>query len=379
MDALATGIPAPLGLLAELTHRCPLACPYCSNPIALVPRRQELETAEWARVFREAAALGVLQVHLSGGEPAARHDLVALTASARQAGLYTNLITSGVGLIEQRLQALRDAGLDHLQLSVQDSDASSADQIAGYRSAFSRKRKIADAVVRLGIPLTVNVVIHRANIGRVAALVDLAVAWGATRLEIAHAQYHGWAEKNRAALMPTRPQIERAAGELAELTNRHRGRIVIDSVISDYHAQYPKPCLGGWGRRSLNVTPSGRVLPCHAAETLPGLEFWSVREHSLAYIWTNAPAFRAFRGFEWMQEPCRSCARKQHDFGGCRCQAFALTGDARAADPVCRHSPHHSIVARLAAAQSDEPYVYRRLEQSTERTLAETPAEAVTR
>jgi pyrroloquinoline quinone biosynthesis protein E len=378
MDARSTSISAPLGLLAELTHRCPLGCPYCSNPIALVPRRQELETAVWTRVFREAGALGVLHVHLSGGEPAARHDLVALTASARQAGLYTNLITSGVGLTDERLLALRDAGLDHLQLSVQDSDAASADRIARYRGGLSRKRKIAAAVVKLGIPLTINAVIHRANIGRLAALVDLALGWGATRVEIAHAQYHGWAQKNRATLMPSRAQVERAAAELAELTERHRGRIVIDSVISDYHARYPKPCVGGWGRRSLNVTPSGLVLPCHAAETLPGLAFWSVREHSLADIWTNSPAFRAFRGFEWMQEPCRSCARKHQDFGGCRCQAFALTGDTRAADPVCRHSPHHSKVAQLAAAQSDEPYVYRELEHCSDRTLAEAPAEVIT-
>jgi pyrroloquinoline quinone biosynthesis protein E len=284
-----------------------------------------------------------------------------LTAAAHGAGLYTNLITSAIGLNEVRLRELYDAGLDHLQLSVQDSDLSSADRIAGYRGAFERKRTIAKAVARLGLPLTINVVIHRANIDRVAELVELALAWGAIRVEIAHAQYYGWALKNRAALMPTRAQVERARAELAGLVERHRGRIVIDAVTPDYHAQYPKPCVGGWGQRSLNVTPSGRVLPCHAAETLPGLEFWSVRDHGLADIWANSPAFRGFRGNDWMQEPCRSCDRRHQDFGGCRCQAYALTGDMRAADPVCHLSPHHSLVTELAAAQIDEPYVFRQL------------------
>ena len=361
MDAAAAGVAAPLGLLAELTHRCPLACPYCSNPLALTPREEELETAVWARVFREAAALGVLQVHLSGGEPAARRDLPALTGAAREAGLYTNLITSGIGLNDARLCELYDAGLDHLQLSVQDSEPSSADRIAGYRGAFARKRAVAQAVTKVGLPLTINVVVHRANVDRLIELVELALAWGATRVEIAHAQYYGWALRNRAALMPTRAQVERAGAELAKLVERYRGKIVIDAVTPDYHAQYPKPCVGGWGRRSLNVTPSGRVLPCHAAETLPGLEFWSVRDHALADIWKNSPAFRAFRGDDWMQEPCRSCERRHRDFGGCRCQAFALTADVGAPDPVCRLSPQHSMVTQLAAAQIDQPYVYRQL------------------
>jgi len=361
MDAVAADVAAPLGLLAELTHRCPLACPYCSNPLALTPREEELERAVWSRVFREAAALGVLQVHLSGGEPAARRDLAVLTGAAREAGLYTNLITSGIALNDARLRELYDAGLDHLQLSVQDSEPSSADRIAGYRGAFQRKRAIAQAVVKLGLPLTINAVIHRANVDRVTELVELALGWGATRVEIAHAQYYGWALKNRGALMPTRDQVERARDDLAELAHRHHGKIVIDAVTPDYHAQHPKACVGGWGRRSLNVTPSGRVLPCHAAETLPGLQFWSVRDHSLADIWTNSPAFRAFRGSDWMQEPCRSCSRRHEDFGGCRCQAFALTADARAADPVCHLSHQHSLVTQLAATQVDEPYVYRQL------------------
>jgi pyrroloquinoline quinone biosynthesis protein E len=358
--APAEKLPTPLGLLAELTHRCPLGCPYCSNPLKLDPRADELDTATWSRVFREAAALGVLQVHLSGGEPAARRDLVEITAAARAAGLYANLITSAVGLTEKTLEALADAGLDHVQISIQDSVAASADRIAGYDGAFAKKRALAANVVRLKLPLTVNAVIHRANIERVGDLVELALALGAGRVEIAHVQYYGWALENRAALMPTAEQVKRAVGEVEALRERHRGRIVIDAVVPDYYARYPKPCMGGWGRRSLNVTPAGRVLPCHAAETIPGLEFWSVRDHSLADIWASSPAFRAFRGTDWMQEPCASCPRRHEDFGGCRCQAFALTGDARATDPVCHLSPRHAIVEELAGVRTEADYVYRR-------------------
>jgi pyrroloquinoline quinone biosynthesis protein E len=346
-------------MLAELTHRCPLGCPYCSNPLALDQRSDELDAATWARVFGEAAALGVLQVHLSGGEPASRRDLLEITAAARASGLYANLITSGVGLTATRLAALADAGLDHVQVSIQDSEPASADRIAGYRGAYERKRALAAEVVRLGLPLTVNAVMHRANIGHVTAMVELAIALGAGRVEIAHVQYYGWALKNRAALMPTPEQVARAAEEVEALRQRHQGRIVIDAVVPDYYARYPKPCMGGWGRRSLNVTPAGRVLPCHAAESIPGLEFWSVRDHPLADIWRNSPAFRAFRGTDWMSEPCRSCARREQDFGGCRCQAFLLTGDARATDPVCHLSPHHARLAELAGERRDEGYAYR--------------------
>jgi PqqA peptide cyclase len=351
----------PIGLLAELTHRCPLGCPYCSNPLMLDTRDSELDTATWARVFGEAAALGVLQVHLSGGEPAARRDLVEITGAARAAGLYTNLITSAVGITVQTLDRLADAGLDHVQVSIQDSEPGSADNIAGYDGAFARKRALAAEVVRHKIPLTVNVVVHRANIDRIADMVALALSLGASRVEIAHVQYYGWALRNRAALMPSAPQVARTAETVEQLRRRHHGEIVIDAVVPDYYARLPKPCVGGWGRRSLNVTPAGRVLPCHAAESIPGLEFWSVRQHSLADIWKNSPAFNAFRGTGWMQEPCRSCARRDIDFGGCRCQAFALTGDARATDPVCHLAPDHHEVAALAAAQQDGPYAYRRM------------------
>jgi pyrroloquinoline quinone biosynthesis protein E len=360
-DAKTATLEKPLGLLAELTHRCPLGCPYCSNPLALDPREDELDAATWARVFREAAALGVLQVHLSGGEPGARRDLVEIMTSAHAAGLYTNLITSAVGITNATLEKLAAAGLDHVQISIQDSDDQSADHIAGYEGAFSRKRALAAEVVRLRLPLTVNAVIHRANIERIGDLIALALSLGASRVEIAHVQYYGWALKNRAMLMPTAEQVERAAKTVEELRERHRGAIVIDAVVPDYFARLPKPCVGGWGRRSLNVAPAGKVLPCHAAESIPGLEFWSVREHSLADIWANAPAFNAFRGSSWMQEPCASCARRDIDFGGCRCQAFALTGDAKATDPVCHLSPRHDDVAALAAIRSDIPYAYRRM------------------
>jgi pyrroloquinoline quinone biosynthesis protein E len=351
----------PLGLLAELTHRCPLGCPYCSNPLALDARKDELDTTTWLRVFREAAELGVLQVHLSGGEPGARRDLVDITAGAHAAGLYTNLITSAVGITDKTLAGLVEAGLDHVQISIQDSDARSADHIAGYAGAFARKLALAAEVVRHKLLLTVNAVVHRANIDRIAEMVDLALALGASRIEIAHVQYYGWALKNRAALMPSREQVERATSAVEELRTRHHGRIVIDAVVPDYYARYPKPCVGGWGRRSLNVAPAGKVLPCHAAESIPSLEFWNVLERSLPDIWANSPAFNAFRGTAWMKEPCASCPRRELDFGGCRCQAFALTGDATTTDPVCHLAPHHALVAELAVVRTDPPYVYRRM------------------
>jgi pyrroloquinoline quinone biosynthesis protein E len=357
--AVAPALSAPLGLLAELTHRCPLGCPYCSNPLELDKRADELDTATWARVFREAAGLGVLQVHLSGGEPAARRDLPEIVQAAREAGLYSNLITSAVGLTAKTLSQLADAGLDHVQVSIQDSDEKSADHIAGYDGASARKRALAADVVRLGLPLTVNMVVHRANIARIEPMVELALSLGGSRVEIAHVQYYGWALKNRAALMPTPSQVEQAVADVERLRKTHHGRIVIDAVVPDYYARFPKPCVGGWGRRSLNVTPAGKVLPCHAAEVIPGLEFWNVREHALGDIWRSSPAFNAFRGTDWMQEPCRSCDRRDQDFGGCRCQAFLIAGDARAADPVCHLSPHHALIAELAAVREEVPYSYR--------------------
>jgi PqqA peptide cyclase len=345
-------LPAPLGMLAELTHRCPLACPYCSNPLALDDRTDELDTATWARVFREAAEMGVLQVHLSGGEPASRRDLVDITSAARDAGLYTNLITSAIGLDASRLVRLKDAGLDHVQLSLQDVDAQSADHISGYPGGHARKLEFARSVRELGMALTINAVIHRANIDRVASMVELAASLGAGRVEIAHVQYYGWALRNRAALMPTLEQVRQAMQEIDDILPRYEGRLVIDLVVPDYYARRPKACVGGWGRRSLNVTPSGRVLPCHAAETIPGLQFWSVRDRMLAEIWQESPAFQAFRGTDWLPEPCRSCDMREIDYGGCRCQAMAIVGDAAATDPACELSPHHSRMREIADQDS---------------------------
>jgi len=322
--------------------------------VALDNRADELDAATWARVFREAAGLGVLQVHLSGGEPAARRDLADIVKSARDAGLYSNLITSALGLTPKTLSALADSGLDHVQISIQDSDEKSADHIADYGGASARKRALAAEVVKLGLPLTVNMVVHRANIARIESMVELALALGAGRVEIAHVQYYGWALENRAALMPSREQVDEALAKVERLRETHYGRIVIDAVVPDYYARLPKPCVGGWGRRSLNITPAGKVLPCHAAEVIPGLEFWNVREHSLSDIWLSSPAFNAFRGTDWMQEPCKSCALKEKDFGGCRCQAFLIAGDARAADPVCHLSPQHGRIAELAAVRGDK-------------------------
>ncbi|HUI20913.1 MAG TPA: pyrroloquinoline quinone biosynthesis protein PqqE [Methylocella sp.] len=358
-------IGAPVAILAELTHRCPLGCPYCSNPLALEAREDELSAAEWKHIFSQAAAFGVLHAHLSGGEPASRQDLLEIVAHCAEVGLYTNLITSGIGLTRTRIEGLAAAGLDHAQLSIQDADALSADRIAGYEGAFTRKRAVAEWITQTGLPLTVNAVIHRANISRAGRMVELAVALGARRIEIAHTQYYGWGMLNRASLMPGREEAEAAIAEVEALKKSLAGVIVIDHVVPDYHARYPKACMGGWGKRGLNVTPSGKVLPCHAAETIPGLEFWKVQDRSIEDIWFNSPAFNAFRGEDWMREPCRSCSRKTIDYGGCRCQALALTGDAREADPVCHLSPHHGKIAKITAEREDGSgtpvYSYRRM------------------
>lgn len=362
MNAVAPALPAPVGLLAELTHRCPLRCPYCSNPLELDRRSAELGTDTWRRVLGEAAALGVLHVHLSGGEPTVRPDIVAITAHCAKVGLYSNLITSGVGQALAKLEAMAEAGLDHVQLSVQAADAANAERIGGLKDAHPQKLAFAQRVTALGLPLTLNAVIHRGNVDEVASIIDLAVTLGAKRLEVAHTQYYGWAYVNRAALMPARVDVDRSIALVHAARERLKGQLVIDLVVPDYYAAYPKACAGGWGRRLMNVTPSGKVLPCHAAETIPGLEFWSVTDRSLSDIWTHSPAFNAFRGTDWMPEPCRSCARKERDWGGCRCQALALAGDASATDPACSLSPFHAQVGALAAAEAGAAppaYVYR--------------------
>ena len=356
---------APLALLAELTHRCPLRCPYCSNPTALARPGEELDTATWARVFAEAAALGCLQVHLSGGEPTARRDILELVRAAANGGLYSNLITSGVLLDATKLKALADAGLDHVQLSVQDAEASSADRIGGYDGGHAKKLDVGRLIVAAGFPLTINAVVHRQNLDRLPGLIDLALELGAGRLEVAHVQYYGWALRNRDALLPTRAQLDAATAAVDAARVDLRGRLVIDYVVPDYYAARPKACMGGWGRQFLAVSPAGRVLPCHAAESLPGFEFPNVLTTSLREAWESSEAFNRFRGTEWMPTPCRSCARAEIDWGGCRCQAFALTGDAAATDPACALSPDHALLALAVedAAQAGTAFVYREPER----------------
>jgi pyrroloquinoline quinone biosynthesis protein E len=354
---------APSGLLAELTHRCPLQCPYCSNPLQLEGAGGELDTAAWQDVMRQAADLGVLQLHLSGGEPTVRRDLEAIVASAAEAGLYSNLITAGVLLDRARLEALAARGLDHVQLSIQDVEPGNADRIAHYEGAHARKRALAGWVREIGLALTVNAPVHRQNLDRLEGIIELALDMGARRLEVAHVQYYGWALANRAALMPTRAQVARSARLVEAARKRLEGILRIDFVVPDYYASRPKPCMGGWGRGIIVVTPSGKVLPCHAAETIPGLAFDNVRERPLAEIWHDGQAFEAFRGTQWMLEPCRTCDRREIDWGGCRCQALALAGDAAAADPACAKSAHHAALVALAereAAAPPPPFTYRR-------------------
>jgi pyrroloquinoline quinone biosynthesis protein E len=341
--------PVPLGLVAELTYRCPLRCPYCSNPADLGAYRDELATEQWYRVLDQARELGVLQVHLSGGEPLARRDLAALIAHAHRLGMYTGLVTSGVPLTEDRFAALAEAGLDHVQLSVQDDSAGQADLIAGVR-AHERKLAAAAMVTRHGLPLTVNVVLHRGNIGHVAALAELADQLGADRLELANTQYYGWARRNWGALLPTRAQVEAAERDVQAARARLGARMDIVYVLADYYEDRPKPCMYGWGVRQLIIAPNGDALPCPAAGQIPGLGVVNVREEALGAIWYSSPAFNRFRGTSWMAEPCRSCPRKDADFGGCRCQAYQLTGDAAATDPACGLSPRHDIIAGLLAS-----------------------------
>ncbi|MDB5361179.1 MAG: pqqE [Rhodospirillales bacterium] len=351
----------PLGLVAELTHRCPLRCPYCSNPLELVRAGQELDTSTWRRVFDEAAALGVLQLHLSGGEPTVRNDLPALLRHAVGAGLYTNLITSGVLLDREAIGDLAAAGLDHVQLSFQDIDPAEADRIGGYAGGHDKKRAVARWVREAGLALTLNFVVHRQNLERLPEMIAFGADSGAGRIEIAHVQYHGWAFENRSALLPSREQLEIATAEVDAARTRLNGRPVIDYVVPDYYAARPKACMGGWGQRLLIVTPAGKILPCHAAESLPGLVFPRVQDASLEATWQHSDAFNRFRSTEWMREPCRSCDHREEDWGGCRCQAMALAGDAAEADPICGLSPFHERVAAalMESHASAAPFIYR--------------------
>jgi len=350
--------PRVWNLIAELTYRCPLRCPYCSNPEAFASIRDALDADAWGRVFREAAALGAVHVGLTGGEPSTRRDLAAIVRHAVAADLYPHLVTAGIPLGEDGLAALRDAGLRSVQLSIQDASAAASDAIAG-TTCFERKLEVARAARALGLALTLNVVLHRHNLANLGALIALARTLDADRLELANAQYDGFALRNRDALLPSREQLEAASQVVA--TERQRAkRPELQWVLPDYFSGRPKPCMGGWGRSLVVVAPDGLVLPCHAARDLPGLAFWNVREHSLRECWEDAPGINAFRGEAWMREPCRSCPEHTRDFGGCRCQAYRLTGDAANTDPACALAPQRdAITAARERASGAAQWVYR--------------------
>lgn len=357
----AEPIPGPLSLVCEVTHRCPLHCVYCSNPLALQPAESELTTEVWTRVFDEASRMGVAHLHLSGGEPLARNDIAELVHGGRNAGLYVNLITSAIGLSEGRLKMLVDAGLDHVQLSLQDADEVLANRWAGAR-AHAKKLEMA-ALIRAQsrLAFTINIVVHRQNLDRLEEMIELAESAGPERIEIAHVQYYGWALKNRGMLLPARAQLERSTRILVQAQQRLAGRIHLQAVMPDYYARYPKACVGGWGRQLMLIDPAGRAMPCHSAAVIPGLAFDNVREHDLVWLWRESSTFNRFRGNDWMQEPCRTCERRTIDFGGCRCQAMQVLGEPAAADPACHLSPHHKLlvdIAEAAPANTDEP-IYR--------------------
>ena len=364
MSARDDSVGMPVSILCELTHRCPLQCPYCSNPLELERASNEMSFEQWGNVLEQAVEMGILQVHFSGGEPAVRKDLEDLVAKAEQLGLYSNLITSSVLIDEKRMKNLAELGLKHVQISIQDSEKESANMIGGYHDGFDQKLRLAKAVRANDLPLTVNAPIHKMNIGHVSSIIDLSVEMGASRLEVAHVQYYGWAYHNRSALMPTRQQLEATTEVVEEARERLKGILVIDYVVPDYYAKRPKACMGGWARQFLNVTPSGKVLPCHAAESITALEFDNVKDRSLRAIWHDSEAFEKYRGKDWMPKKCLSCPRHEIDWGGCRCQAFAITGEAGNMDPACEFSPYHEQlvdIATLESGKKDVPFDYRRI------------------
>ena len=350
--------PRPYTLIAELTYRCPLRCLYCSNPLAFAQFHQELSTEEWTDIFYQAAQLGVVQLHLSGGEPTVRNDLVQLIRHARESGLYVNLITGGTLLEPQIVREMRQAGLDHIQLSLQGASSDAAAVVTGSREE-SKKRQIASTIVDLGIPLTLNIVLHRLNVEHVHEMVRDAYSLGAQRLELANVQYYGWALHNRQFLIPSRQQYDAAEIAAREEREAYRGKMDIVFVRNDYIAADPKPCMGGWAQSYICIDPTGTALPCLSARIIPGVRFPNVTTDRLDHIWGESEAFVAFRGEEWMLEPCRSCPRKHYDHGGCRCQAFILTGDARAADPVCPKSTHHQLIENSLVAPAVIKPLYR--------------------
>jgi pyrroloquinoline quinone biosynthesis protein E len=346
----------PYAMLAELTYRCPLHCPYCSNPVR-PSYQEELNTGQWTEAIRDAAALGVLQIGFSGGEPLQRSDLEPLIYVAREAGLYTNLITSGLGLNEKRMKLFAENGLDNIQISFQAARAELADSIAGVRNAHQQKLRTVRLIHQLGIALSLNVVLHRFNIDQLEEIIGFAETLKATRLELASTQYYGWAFRNLSRLIPTRDQVEAAAQVAAAARKRLKGVMEVLYVLPDYFTGRPKPCMSGWGRRYLTVNPNGSVLPCPTASEIPGLVLDNIRENSLAWIWKESESFNRFRGTKWMPEPCRSCPQREVDYGGCRCQAALLTGDPANTDPACRYSPFHRLVPEAIRSGSDESSV----------------------
>ena len=359
---------SPLGLLAELTHRCPLQCPYCSNPLDLERASTELSTEEWSDLFKQAGDMGILQTHLSGGEPTVRKDLEDITLAASKAGIYTNLITAGVLLTKDRLQKLKDRGLDHVQLSIQHVEPSMADTIAGFKGGYDKKIQLAKWVKDLGMPLTINAPIHRHNVNHLEEIIDFAVNCGAERLEVAHIQYYGWAFENRSALIPTKEQVYQNADCVEAARERLKGILAIDFVVPDYYATRPKPCMGGWGSQFITISPSGNVLPCHAAASIKGLTFDNIKDKPLSEIWLHSTAFEKYRGTSYLPEPCQSCEFKEVDFGGCRCQAFMFTGDAANTDPACAKSNHHQELLKIAEreAKQETPFLYRKFTSARE-------------
>ena len=358
--------PPPLWLLAELTHSCPLQCPYCSNPLKLVSKQNELDTESWLRVLHDARKLGTVQLGFSGGEPLVRQDLDVLIGAARKLGYYTNLITSSIGMNEERVAAFREQGLDHIQISIQASNQELNNYLAGCDS-YQQKIDMARAVKRNGYPMVLCFVVHRENIGQVREMLELAMELGADYVELATTQYEGWALLNRDQLLPGRKQVQEAEAIAREYQAKLQGKMKIFFIVSDYYEGRPKPCMDGWGKVFLTITPDGVVLPCHAARDLPGLEFSNVADHDLKWIWYDSPAFNIFRGTDWMKEPCASCDEREKDYGGCRCQAFKLTGDAHNADPTCSKSPHHSVIQEAisrAKLPSSRPLVFRNRKNS---------------
>ena len=349
----------PYNLIAELTYRCPLKCPYCSNPLDLTNYTETLTTEDWCSAFEQAEKLGVVHLGLTGGEPSTRSDLEVLVKHASELQLYTHLVTAGMPIDAKRLAVLAKYGLCSVQLSVQDSTPEMSDTIAGTKS-FDRKRVFAEEVRALDLPLVLNVVLHRQNLENLPEIISMASDYGAHRLELANTQYHGWALKNRAALLPTLDQLK-IASRVVQDSRLLYPEMEILFVLPDYYSERPKPCMGGWAQNTMIITPNGRVLPCHNAGTLTELEFWRIPENSLDDCWTTSPGMNTFRGYEWMKDPCRSCEHRERDFGGCRCQAFALTGDMAATDPACSLSPHHPEIerARDESIQSSPSFVYR--------------------